>query len=354
MMHKNTDRYAHWRQNLAGLKPPITEEPQDGFYKRRLVAKGPFVAAAIWHDETGKQVCRVGTEMRDVKAEWLWLAKNPADEEAVLWFWSHGVWPDGAPAAPQMVPSRDEGVEPVETRTDEPAGADDDETPGPGHNSGDLDAYGAMVHDLTAETENARNWLRSIGAKISDAVQAAAAADKITALRAIAARAEAWKTENVEPLYRTYKTEQDRYTAIFNPTKAALDHLLKLVTDFQKAEKKRLADEAAAVEAQRAAVAAENAKREAAAKEQPLLAEAPLEMPDAIDTSVKIKGFSGGRAINLRKTSAIVITDFAKALKAVKDEPEIAAAVLAAAKRLHKEKGALPAGTAMEAGERAA
>lgn len=54
------EAYRWWRDTLAGLRPPWHEDdPQPGFYKRRMVKGGPWVPVAIWieqelDEETGE------------------------------------------------------------------------------------------------------------------------------------------------------------------------------------------------------------------------------------------------------------------------------------------------------------
>jgi len=84
------DLYAWHRQALAGLKPPVTHEPQCGWFKRRLVQGGPMVPARIWMhqdlDEDGNLTapeelrCEVGGKRRDPVDEWTWICADPITE----------------------------------------------------------------------------------------------------------------------------------------------------------------------------------------------------------------------------------------------------------------------------------
>src|SRR4051794_772875 len=92
--------YQHYLDNLRGKQPPIHDgHPQPGFYKRRFVKDGPWVAAAIWVDGSGQMLCRVGSEMRDAQQEWTWLAKHPVPQADALFFFEHGCWREVKPAA---------------------------------------------------------------------------------------------------------------------------------------------------------------------------------------------------------------------------------------------------------------
>ena len=83
--------YAWWSAALAGEQPQITNEPQVGFFKRKLVRGGPFVPCEIRMVQevcptTGELVadehlqCLVNGIRHDVEDEWLFLAKNPITE----------------------------------------------------------------------------------------------------------------------------------------------------------------------------------------------------------------------------------------------------------------------------------
>ena len=73
-------------------KPININEPQEGFYRRRLVRGGPWVPARIWWEygevdqESGHKMdddvlhCLVNGRRRDPYREWLWLAKEPITE----------------------------------------------------------------------------------------------------------------------------------------------------------------------------------------------------------------------------------------------------------------------------------
>ena len=81
-----------WEDELIAPGQRVPELPQCGFYRRKLVKGGPWVAARIWRDpeqdyETGKPTgqdvlrCMVGTERRDPVAEWGRLCNQPIKRE---------------------------------------------------------------------------------------------------------------------------------------------------------------------------------------------------------------------------------------------------------------------------------
>lgn len=84
------DPRAWWRSALAGESPPITENPEPGFFKRRLVKGGPWVPVAIWieaeRDEAGDLLsdevvkCTVDGRLVDVDSHWTYCAGSPITE----------------------------------------------------------------------------------------------------------------------------------------------------------------------------------------------------------------------------------------------------------------------------------
>lgn len=92
---RGTERVADplewWREELRRPAQRLPEEPQCGFYKRCLVAGGPWVPARIWREpypdpvtgkDTGTDVmrCEVAGRPRDPMAEFVRLSMNPIKE----------------------------------------------------------------------------------------------------------------------------------------------------------------------------------------------------------------------------------------------------------------------------------
>lgn len=83
------EAYAWHRAAVAGENPVIVgSEPQPGWYRRRLITGGPWVAARIWWHQvvdpaTGELTepeelqCEVDEKDRDPFDQWGWLADNP-------------------------------------------------------------------------------------------------------------------------------------------------------------------------------------------------------------------------------------------------------------------------------------
>lgn len=84
------DRRAWWRAAVAGERPAITEDPEEGFYKRRLVKGGPWVPVQIWveaeRDEAGDLLsdevvkCTVDGVLVDVDSHWSYCCARPITE----------------------------------------------------------------------------------------------------------------------------------------------------------------------------------------------------------------------------------------------------------------------------------
>lgn len=82
-----------WLAATSGLKPPVhLDDPHAGFFKRRLVRGGPWVAARIWleqdlDEETGELLsdpvwrCLVNGKPMDANDQWTWLCGHPITEK---------------------------------------------------------------------------------------------------------------------------------------------------------------------------------------------------------------------------------------------------------------------------------
>ena len=86
------DLYEWHRAALAGHSQPIHEgEPQCGWYKRRFIRNGPWVAGRIWlhaeKDSDGQLVadeilhCEIGGKEYDPMEVWSYLAAHPISRQ---------------------------------------------------------------------------------------------------------------------------------------------------------------------------------------------------------------------------------------------------------------------------------
>lgn len=108
---------AWWRDALAGKAPQITSTPEAGYFKRKLVRGGPWVAALIWIesdvDDNGELTgderfrCQVGGQERDPHEEWTWLCANPVTKEEFDFIVADAAWCRiHQPLAPEAQPKR--------------------------------------------------------------------------------------------------------------------------------------------------------------------------------------------------------------------------------------------------------
>ena len=96
------------------LIPEVTQEPQCGVFKRRLVKGGPFVPCKIWMfqptqdgelvgDETFQ--CEVNGQYADAEDQWLWLCQNPITEAEYNYMVASLAWAaENAPDEPMANP----------------------------------------------------------------------------------------------------------------------------------------------------------------------------------------------------------------------------------------------------------
>lgn len=85
--------WAWWRAAIAGNNPPIhLNDPQAGFFVRRLVRGGPWVPCRIWleqeiDEDTGELIsepvfrCLINGKPADASDQWSWLAGHPITEK---------------------------------------------------------------------------------------------------------------------------------------------------------------------------------------------------------------------------------------------------------------------------------
>lgn len=81
----NNDFY-WWAAAVAGEKPPVHSDPECGYFKVRdrrglnknkAAIKRPWVACAIWRDETGELRAELAGVAADVDSLWPYVAKYP-------------------------------------------------------------------------------------------------------------------------------------------------------------------------------------------------------------------------------------------------------------------------------------
>lgn len=117
-----------------GLEVEINpDEPQCGWFKRRLVKGGVFVPARVWMhqpvDQDGELVgeevlqCETDGQCRDANDQWSWLADNPITESEFNFLTATRKWcTENAPHEPYANPGQpvDWHNVPIPTFTKEP------------------------------------------------------------------------------------------------------------------------------------------------------------------------------------------------------------------------------------------
>lgn len=92
-----------WREELLAPGQKIPDQPQAGYYQRRLVRLGPFVPCRIWREAeldpntgapTGAEVilCEVNGQRRDPLAEWDRLCRMPIQLKDYRFAVANGDW----------------------------------------------------------------------------------------------------------------------------------------------------------------------------------------------------------------------------------------------------------------------
>ena len=87
---------AWWRAAMAGKKPTVYDEPQAGWYRRRLVKDGPWCSVRIWLEqpvdaETGElcgdayYCCDVDGRPADPEHHWLFCCTQPIAETEYIY-----------------------------------------------------------------------------------------------------------------------------------------------------------------------------------------------------------------------------------------------------------------------------
>lgn len=298
-----SDEFQFWREALAGNKVEISaDHPQSGYYRKRASKDGPWLPVAIWtHKDTGNQVARIAGEMVEPLSIWTWVADKPVKKEDAQIAFKTGTWPGDAPPVSAQMGDNNPPTEPVEL--------------------------------ILLEIESADAWLKTTGT-IATQVDADIASNKVGNLRGLKKKVEAAHKTEKEPHLAAGRAVDAKYKPSIEDADGAVKRLLTAVTVFQNAERARLqkiADEKAAKERAdwerhqaelRKAAEAEAAKGAPIDEIEKVLAEAPP--PPKPAEAVKVKsGGALGRGVSLRTVKVATVTDYDKALVALKDHPEM-------------------------------
>ena len=298
------DEFHYWREALAGNKMAISaDHPQSGYYRKRAGKGGPWLPVAIWtKKDSGEQVARVAGEMVDPLDVWTWVADEPVSKAAAQQAFKDFSWPGDAPpvTAPPM---------------------------------GDNNPPSEPVELIPLEVAAADAFLQKAGT-IKTQVDADTASNKVTNLRDLKRKAEATHKAEKEPHLAAGRAVDAKYKPKIDDADNAVKRLLSAITVFQNAERARLqkiADEKAAQERaewekQQSALRAK-AEAGAVTKQttlEEILDATPAPPPPKPAEQVKVQaGGALGKKVSLRTVKVATVTDFDKALVALKNHPEL-------------------------------
>lgn len=291
----HTDEFQNWRDALAGNATALHADiPNPGYYKVRAGKDGPWLPVAIWRKD-GNIVCRVAGEMKDPLAVWTWAAKNPVSKEAAKHAFEHGTWPGDVPM--------------------------------PGHNSGTL----SLPEEIDDAVAQVSAWLSST--KVTDKVAADTASNWRARLLDLSKRADKQRETEKRPHDDAAKAVQAKWKPVIDRATDTANKLRDALTAYMRAEDERQRREAEAARkaaeeaARKQREEAEAARREAAAKNAPPPPE-PEDVPLPFVEPPKVQvGGQTGRKTGLREITRYEVEDYDAALAAVKDHPDVRAAV---------------------------
>lgn len=289
------DEFQNWRDALAGNATALHADiPNPGYYKVRAGKDGPWQPVAIWRKD-GNLVCRVAGEMKDPLAVWTWAAKNPVSKEAAKHAFEHGTWPGDVPM--------------------------------PGHNSGTL----SLPEEIDDAVAQVSAWLSST--KVTDKVAADTASNWRARLLDLSKRADKQRETEKRPHDDAAKAVQAKWKPVIDRATDTANKLRDALTAYMRAEDERQRREAEAARkaaeeaARKQREEAEAARREAAAKNAPPPPE-PEDVPLPFVEPPKVQvGGQTGRKTGLREITRYEVEDYDAALAAVKDHPDVRAAV---------------------------
>lgn len=334
-----TDVYAHWRHRLKtgaelGTKDvphlPGTnyDYPQPGLYRVREHKGGPQVPMQVWLVDNEGHTIHAWTEgletrgtingeqasLAKLSQRWTWA--TPVSKDAKAHYDEHGHWPDDIPKI--------------------------------GDNSGNV----TPLEELQDYIEQASEWIK--GRKIEDLQTANQAANYIGKIAALRSKIDKEREAKVRP----HLDAQNQINGEYNPLiKAAkeLEATIKRASDaFAIAESNRLKAEAAAkYAAEQKRLADERAKAEAERAEylkaNPVAAftdpEPEPELPIAPPPPEPVKlalGGAHGKRVTLRTVVEYELTDYDAVVQFLKTNPKVIELITQIAKAQAKAGVAVP------------
>lgn len=316
------DEFAWYRDALAGKRQLIyADQPQSGYFRRRLQKGGPFLPVGIWRSsKTGQLVARIGDEAINPIDIWVYVADQPVPRDDAVYAFKNNEWPEHKPAAPPVA--------------DAPAPIGDNKPPS------------SITDKIRSRVTTVTEWLASTKLIKTDD-DASVAANAIADLREMKASAEKLHEDEKEPHLTAGRAVDAKYKPQIKLAEEMILTLRKATTVYQKAvddalaaERKRLADIelAKAKEAHAERIADELAAHKATAPLEPFTPP-PMPAPKPTVAAPVVKhGGTSGRAITLKPITVAKIVDYDKALYALKDHPEVRDLVQLLANRACKAK----------------
>lgn len=297
--------YKYWMDALNGNFGAVHDgHPQPGFYKRKADKNGNWNAVAIWMEGDNALAVEAGKSV-DASDIWTWVCQKPITEDVYRRVERGEGWPD---AIESMI---------------------GDNNPPAGEAAAD-------------EVENACKEALEAAKSVTTQTEA----DKLGNHRDRLAKL--WTTKDKERV-----AEKAPFLAAEREIDAKFKPILSKVEDAGKTVKAALT---VWLKAEQARIDAENAakaKAEREAREAAIAANKPPPEPAPVQEVARPKVGTSGRATALRTFKSAIITDYAKALAAVADNPEIKALVQTLADRAARADVAL-AGCEIHSEQRAA
>jgi len=283
------DEFQNWRDALAGKETALhADAPHSGYYKMRRAKDGPWLPVAIWTKD-GKQIARVADKVCDPVAIWTYAANNPVSKDAAKQAFETGNWPGDI-----------------------------------GHNSGDL----TLADEIGETVDQALGWLIKSG--IKDKTSMDMAANYRAKLLDLAKKADAERDAKVRPHLDAQRTINAEFKPLVDSAKSAADTVRAALSRYmaeEDAKARKAAEEKARIENEKR-MAEYQRQQEEAARNATTEPEQP-EMPAMVAPEpVKLQaGGQRGKKASLREITRYRLDDYAKALAAVKDHPDVIAAV---------------------------
>lgn len=289
------DEFQNWRDALAGKDVALSADiPHSGYYKMRAAKDGPWLPVAIWTKDN-KQIARVADKVRDPIEIWTYVAKNPVSKEDAKHAFEHGSFPGEI-----------------------------------GHNSGAL----SLADEINEAVIQAMDWLKSSGVK--DKTTMDMAANYRARLLELSKKADKEREDKKRPHDDAAKAVQAEYKPLVDTAKNAADTVRDALSTYMAAEDekaRKVAAEAARIENEKR-MADFRRQQEVAAQARGATSVDPEidamgDMPAMVAPEpVKLHaGGQRGKKASLREITRYRLDDYAAALAAVKDHPDVIAAV---------------------------